>query len=263
MSDARRAVLFSGSGWHYGDGRINLTDAYILAHAPKRPRVCLIPSAQGDAERIQAQFLRTWQGHDVDLDVATMFNWLPGSRDHKAVIAEADILYFTGGYTVATVAAWQAAGWDNLFRAAWENGALLAGMCASAMAMCAGYGSCWLREHRAGPGLGLFPFSLACHADDPGRHGRHVLAQAVADGWLPEGYIMGDGAMISLQGTEIVEMVCDQRPGAWIQKLDVDPGSPAGFALHELPVTALVERAGEDFKQLTLADLVDRVRPPA
>lgn len=257
MNPVRSLVLFSGSGWHFGDRRMpNLTDAYLLSLVRPRPRILLVPTGLGDAEREISRYLRMWAGHDVDLDVATMFISAPRHRPVEQMFAEADIVYLVGGYTPVMVAGWQAVGWDRLLTAAADRGTVMAGISGGACALAAGWGSCW-KDPMTGPGLGLVDFSVACHAGT--RRATIALSAAVAAGEQPPGYLIGDSAILHFRDGRLVDALSSGGDPANAHATHIASDGTGGLVRTEVPLASLAGRAGEH-ADLGLHALADRLR---
>jgi peptidase E len=113
-------------------------------------------------------------------------------------------------------------------RAAWERGAVLAGVSAGSICWHVGgptdsYGPT-LRLER--PALGLLPYGNGVHYDSEAQR-RPLLHSLVADGSLPTSYATDDRVGVLYEGVDPVEVLTD---------LDVDPA--AGPAAYRVELTA-------------------------
>lgn len=138
-----------------------------------------------------------------------------------ADIATQDILYVGGGNTPGLVAHLRESGKGEAAIAAARRGLVLAGVSAGAV--------CWFEWglfDRYGngleplPALGALPGSLCPHFDsDLDR--RANFPQMIAQGRLPPGYGIDDGAALVFSGGRIISIV-SVRPGAWAYRLAAD-----------------------------------------
>jgi peptidase E len=119
-----------------------------------------------------------------------------------------DIVFVPGGNTVAALAVWRAYGVDELLRELWREGAILAGWSAGAL--------CWfvagltdsLVPGQLRPfddGLGLLAGSACPHFDTTER--REAFARHVADGTLPAGIGIDEGAIVHFVGSELAAVL--------------------------------------------------------
>jgi dipeptidase E len=195
-----------------------LLDDHVLelarhASGRDRPQICLIPSAVADDPAICEQFLDLFAPR-AEPSVLRLFQ---RDDDLGAIVAATDAVYVLGGNTANLLALWRLHGLDAILRDAWERGVVLAGMSAGAI--------CWFEACTTdsfGPtlrplqaGLGFLTGSLIPHYHgEPQR--RPLYLQLVADGTLPPGYALDDGAALVLRERELVEVVTsDPAAGAW------------------------------------------------
>jgi dipeptidase E len=145
------------------------------------------------------------------------------------------VIYVGGGSMRNMLAVWREHSVDEIMRAAWERGIVLAGL--SAGAMCWFEGGITLSGGFAAPaaGLGLLPGSLSVHLDgEPER--LPVFREAIATGRLPAGYAADDGAALLLRGTEL-ERCVSSRASARVLTIAAD--GEGGTVERELSVTPL------------------------
>ena len=110
------------------------------------------------------------------------------------------------------LAVWREHGVDQIMRAAWERGIVLAGL--SAGAMCWFEGGITMSGGFAAPaaGLGLLPGSLSVHLDgEPERI--PAYRSAVGDGRLPDGWAAEDCTALLFRGTELERCVTSRLGG--------------------------------------------------
>ena len=206
-----------------------LLDEHVLALARQhsgrdRPRLCLIPTASADDPTLIADFERLFAGR-AEPRVLRLFSREDG--DLAAVIRDQDAVYVTGGNTANLLALWRLHGLDRVLREAWNAGVVMAGMSAGAI--------CWFEACTTdsfGPtlrplhdGLGILDGSLSPHFHgEPQR--RPLYRRLVADGTLPGGYAVDDGAALVFRGRSLVEVVTSAPDaGAWQIEPDGRGGS--------------------------------------
>ena len=144
-----------------------------------------------------------------------------------AELARSDLVWVGGGSVANLLALWRLHGVDSAMRAAWERGAILAGVSAGSI--------CW---HVGGPtdsygpdlrvvtdGLGLLPYGNGVHYDSEEQR-RPLLQRVVGDGLLPTSYATDDHVGILYEGDEPVRVIADQ---------DVDPATgPAAYRIERV-----------------------------
>jgi peptidase E len=204
-----------------------LLDDFILGLSPRQPaRVCFVPTASGESAGYLVRFYRALSGRCVPSDL-TLFDpaGLPRRPPSTAAladfIAEQDVFYVGGGNTANLLALWRMHGVDRLMRAAWERGAILAGVSAGMI--------CWFEgsvTDSFGPlaplhdGLGFLPGSACPHFDGDAQR-RPTYHALVATGALPAGYAADDGAALCFHGRTLIEVV-SSRPKAAAYRVERD-----------------------------------------
>jgi dipeptidase E len=213
--DRRRIVAMGGGGFSTKEGDPAL-DRYVLDVAERaHPRICLLPTAGGDAEEQIQRFYRAY--HDLPCEPTHLSLFRLGTRpvDLRALLLAQDVVYVGGGSLLNLLAIWRAHGLDSILREAWDRGVVLGGISAGAM--------CWFRagvttgfgHPRAVEGLGFLPASNSVHHhSEPER--RPCFHDAVRTELAPPGYAVDDGAGLLFAGTDLNEAVSARRgAGAW------------------------------------------------
>ena len=210
-----------------------LLDAYVLSHArTRRPRVCFLGTASGDAPTYAASFFRAFARHHdaVPVDLPLFDRQV---RDLRGFLLAQDIVYVGGGNTANLLAVWRVHGLPAILREALDGGAVLCGISAGM--------NCWFEASTTdsfGPelaalhdGLGFVPGSACAHYDgEPQR--RPLFRRLVEEGALPPGYAADDGAALRFDaGGTLVEAVASRTDA---RAYRVRPGEEA-----PLPVRAL------------------------
>jgi peptidase E len=192
-----------------------LWEAIRLARVPadRAPRVLHVNTAGGDQRFVEGQELEAARAVGVTASHLRFFprRNVPSLRE---AVFGADVVWVSGGSLVALLAVWRANGLDEVLRAAWRAGVVLAGGSAG--------GICWHEggvTQSFGPqpvavadGLGLLPGSLGVHTDsDPRR--LPAYRAAVDTGALPAGIALDEGVGLVYVDRELVEVVTERAAG--------------------------------------------------
>lgn len=187
---------------------------YMLALAPPAPRVCLLPTASGDAQDQILAFRAALRERAAEVSHVSLFR-----LEHEAVrlrehLLSRDLIYVGGGSMVNLLAVWRAHGIDEILLEAWRNGTILCGQSAGAM--------CWFEQGISRSvggasvveGLGVVPGVLSAHYHrDPDR--RERLLTYVGER-RATGYGVDDGAGLVIRGNRVTAAVsAHERAGAW------------------------------------------------
>jgi peptidase E len=177
-------------------GAPSALERYLFAAAGvAEPRVCCLATASGD----DRGFIRHFYAVAEQLSCVATHLALFQDRDVEdldAFFDVCDVVYVLGGNTASMLGTWRA---HQLDRALAERAArrefVVGG--ASAGGMCwfdAGYTMSFGPLTPLHDGLGWFPGSFCPHAQEEGRLDSY--ATAVADGSLPAGWALDDGAAL-------------------------------------------------------------------
>lgn len=188
-------------------------DDYVLSlTGARRPRICFLPTASGDADHYVVRFYRRFST-DCEASHISLFRRDQGGQgveeDLASHLLRQDLIYVGGGNMVSMLGVWSAHGLDRILREAWRAGIVLCGPSAGSL--------CWFEEALSafhGPprrvrGLGLLPYSNCVHYDaEPARRAEYHLL--VGEGMRP-GYAADDGVALHFCGTQL-EHVVSSRP---------------------------------------------------
>jgi dipeptidase E len=237
-----RTIVAMGGGGFQMEPDNPLLDDHVLGLARersgrKRPRICLIPTASKDDPGLIADFERLFAPPRAEPRVLRLFE--REDEDLAAVIREQDAVYVTGGNTANMLALWRLHGLDRVLREAWNAGIVMAGMSAGAI--------CWFEACTTdsfGPtlrplhgGLGILDGSLSPHYHGEAQR-RPLYLGLVADGTLPPGFAVDDGAALVFRDRALVEVVTSApEAGAW----RVEPDGRGGATEVALPTRFLGE----------------------
>jgi peptidase E len=172
------------------------------------PRLCIIAAASGDDPRLIGKFHAAFDDH---ADVRHLGLFDRDVVDIEAFLVGQDAIYVGGGNTANLLAIWRTHGVDRALRAAHDAGVALAGRSAGSI--------CWFESGTTdswGPSLGAVHGGLAFI---PGSHSPHYDGEAerrptyhrlVAEGVLPDGYAVDDGAALVFDGSTLLEAVAER-----------------------------------------------------
>lgn len=208
----RRILALGGGGFSTDAGP--LVDDFLLSLAPagRRPRVCFVPTASGDADTYIARFLDAFPPARAEASVLKLFERTV--TDLAAFVAGQDVVYVGGGSTVNLLAVWRAHGLDHALADAYDNGVVLAGLSAGM--------NCWFEASvtdsyhvdelaALSDGLGFIAGSACPHYDgEPLR--RPTYTRLVAEGF-PEGHAAQDSCALLFEDGVLADAVTS-APGA-------------------------------------------------
>jgi dipeptidase E len=224
----------------------SLTDA-------RRPRICFLPTASGDADHYVVRFYRRFSA-DCEASHISLFRRDQGGHGVEEDLAThllgQDAIYVGGGNVVSMLGVWRAHGLDDVLRRAWHKGIVLCGPSAGSL--------CWFEEALSafhGPprrvrGLGLLPYSNCVHYDaEPAR--RAEYHSLVGEGMLP-GFAVDDGVALHFHGVNLARVVSSRagagashvkRVGAEIVEIALNVTQLAANAIAASPVERAVALA--------------------
>ncbi len=191
-----------------------LIDYFLRQTGKRRPKVCFIGTAHGDAESGRLRFYAGFSQFDCRPTHLPLFARTP--RDLASFVSEQDAIFVGGGNTRSLLAVWRDWGLDRHLRAAWQHGVVLGGVSAGAI--------CWFEQGitdsvagalTALPCLGFLPGSNCPHYDsEPLR--RPTFRRLVARGAVSEGLAADDGVALHYVDTRLVRAVSSlPRARAW------------------------------------------------
>jgi peptidase E len=236
----RQIVAYGGGGFSMEAGNPLLDDHVLRLTGVARPRVCFLPTASGDADHYVVRFYRAFPAARCEPSHLSLFR-RPGPGDPGDLAAHLlaqDLIYVGGGSLISLLGVWRAHGLDEVLRACWERGVVLAGVSAGSLCWFDGAVTAFHGAPAPVAGLGLLPGANCVHADaEPGR--LRAFRGLVDAGTLPGGYAADDGAALHFVGDELAEVVTS-RPRAGAHR--VDPGTctrlPSRYLGHLAAVAA-------------------------
>ncbi len=182
----------------------------------KKPRVCFIGAAHGDADMGRLRFYAGFSQFDCKPTHLPLFARTP--RELESFVMEHDAIYVGGGNTRSMLAVWREWSLDGYLRKAWERGIVLGGASAGSI--------CWfeqgITDSVAGPltamnCLGFLPGSNCPHYDsEPLR--RPTYRKMMAGAKILEGVAADDGAALHYVDGKLLRAVAS-RPRAKAYRL--------------------------------------------
>ncbi len=193
-----------------------LIEYFLKLTRKKKPRVCFIGAAHGDADMGRLRFYAGFSQFSCAPAHLPLFARTP--RDLESFVMEHDAIYVGGGNTRSMLAVWREWGLDSYLRKAWERGVVLGGASAGSI--------CWFEQgvtdSIAGPltalnCLGFLPGSNCPHYDsEPQR--RPTYRKLVAGGKILAGVAADDGAALHYVDGKLLRAVAS-RPRAKAYRL--------------------------------------------
>jgi dipeptidase E len=214
-----RHVVALGGGGFSMEPENPLLDDFVLSLArTSRPRVLFVPTASGDNPPYIVRFYRTFAqkpcvAADLTFFGGSALDRRPKRSDElRSFVLDHDVVYVGGGNVANLLVLWRTHGLDAIFREAWSEGIVLAGVSAGM--------NCWFDAcitdsfgdlRPLDDGLGLIRGSACPHYD--GEPGRRPAYHAAIAGGLAGGFAADDGAALHFEGDDLAEAV-SSRPGA-------------------------------------------------
>ena len=188
----RQILAIGGAAIPEDLSNLLLVDYFLKLTGKKKPRVCFIGAAHGDADMGRLRFYAGFSQFNCTPKHLPLFARTP--RDLESFVLENDAIYVGGGNTRSMLAVWREWGLDGYLRRAWERGIVLGGASAGSI--------CWFEQgvtdSIAGPltalnCLGFLPGSNCPHYDsEPLR--RPTYRKMIGSGKIMAGIAADDGA---------------------------------------------------------------------
>jgi dipeptidase E len=212
--DRRLILALGGHEFSRRRGNEATVECMLALVGSDRPRICLLPTASGDASDQIAAFRSSLGDRDCRLSHLSLFRLEHSPVAVREHLLSQDLIYVGGGSMVNLLAIWRAHGLDGVLLDAWRAGIVLCGQSAGAM--------CWFERgisRSVGSattvgGLGAIPGALSVHYHrDPDRR-RALLELVAARGGV--GYGVDDGAGLLIRGTSVTAAFASaEGAGAW------------------------------------------------
>ena len=196
-----------------------LLDDYILKQASvKRPKICFIGTASGDAEGYIQRFYHFFNNKECEPTHLSLFK--PPTQPLHDYVLEQDIIYVGGGNTKNLLILWKEWGLDQILKTAYHQGILLCGISAGAI--------CWFEEGLTDSygdqlepitALGLLKGSHSPHYDGETNR-RPAYRKMIMDRCLKPGIAADDGVGLHYIDGNLVKVV-SSRPHAAAYQVDI------------------------------------------
>ena len=185
-----------------------LIQYFLSLTKKKKPRVCFIGAAHGDADAGRLRFYAGFSQFDCKPTHLPLFARTP--RDLESFVLEHDAIYVGGGNTRSLLAVWREWQLDVYLRKAYERGIVLGGASAGSI--------CWFEQgvtdSIAGPltaldCLGFLPGSNCPHYDSEVLR-RPTYRKLVASGKILDGVAADDGAALHYVDGKLLRAVASK-----------------------------------------------------
>jgi peptidase E len=207
-------VALGGGGFSMDKDGAALDDYVLSLTRARRPRVCFLPTASGDADHYVVRFYRRFSAL-CEASHISMFRRDQGGHgvedDLPSHLLAQDLIYVGGGNVVSMLGVWRAHRLDKVLREAWRRGIVLCGPSAGSL--------CWFDEALSafhGPprsvrGLGLLPYSNCVHYDaEPARRAEY---HSLVGAGMRAGFAADDGVALHFKGTRLDSVVSSRELG--------------------------------------------------
>jgi dipeptidase E len=129
-----RAIIAIGGGTIRTRGTAAIDREIIRLSNKLRPNILFVPTASLDAERYWNRFREYFGGFlGCRTDVLFLIKEMPTREQIERKILSADIVYVGGGNTLYMMRVWRRLGVDEILKAAYRRGTVLAGISAGAI----------------------------------------------------------------------------------------------------------------------------------
>jgi dipeptidase E len=234
LAAPRRILALGGHDFDRREGNDAICDLIVELADSARPRICLLPTASGDAENQIARFRRAFGERDCMPTAISLFRLGESPVDLRQELLAQDVIYVGGGSMVNLIAIWRAHGLDEILRECWRAGVLICGQSAGAMCWFEGGITSSQGDPAVANGFGLLPGSACVHyLSQPVRRRRFL--RAIASGQLAPGLGLEDQTGALFHNTELVETVT-ARDGAAVWWVTADGGAATETERESLPL---------------------------
>jgi dipeptidase E len=222
MGPQRQIVAFGGGGFSMESGNPLLDDFVVSLTGMKKPRICFLPTASGDADHYLVRFYNGFRSRSEPSHIS-LFRRERGVGNIRDHLLSQDLIYVGGGSVISMLGVWRAHGIDLILREAWERGIVLCGLSAGSL--------CWFEECMTGYqdeskrvlGLGFLPYSNAVHFELDSA-GHRAFETGLSEGMRP-GYAATDGAALHFVDSGLAQVV-SSRPESRAYRLELRGDRP-------------------------------------
>jgi dipeptidase E len=223
----RRVLTLGGHEFTRSPADEALNDYIVSLAGAAAPRICLLPTASGDAGEQITRFNSAFADRDAIPSVLSLFRLAERPVSLWERLLSQDVIYVAGGSMLNMLAVWQVHALQKLLLEAWRSGIVICGHSAGAMF--------WFEfgvtksAGRPAPaeGLGVLPGSVCVHYDS--QPDRRNFYRAAVQAALPDGFGLDDHAGVLWENGEIAEAV-SAKPGAGVRRVARRKGVSAASA---------------------------------
>lgn len=222
MDTKRQIVAFGGGGFSMESGNPLLDDFVVSTTGLKKPRVCFLPTASGDADHYLVRFYNAFRER-AEASHISLFRRERGAASIRDHLLSQDLIYVGGGSVISMLGVWRAHGLDQILREAWERGIVLCGLSAGSLCWFEECVTTYQKETRVTIGLGFLPWSNQVHFE-LGSPAHQAFEQKLREGLRP-GFAATDGAAFHFIDTGMAQVVAS-RPEARAYRIELKGDRP-------------------------------------
>ena len=216
----KQIIAIGGGGFGRDPGK-GIIENYILEQAKiKKPNICFIPTATGDAATSIVAFYDRFNSSNAESSHLSLFNRTVYNIEEY--LLSHDIIMVGGGNTANMLATWRVHGVDAALEKAWNSGVIMCGGSAGSL--------CWFEcgttdsfnLYELEPlydGLGFLPGSHCPHYDGEEQR-RPLYHRLISEGFAP-GYAVDEDAAVHFWGTDVHRVISsrDNAGAYYVQKI--------------------------------------------
>ena len=216
----KRQIIAMGGGGFTTLGKDSPMDDYILSQSEKEvPVIGFVSTASGDSDWYITKFFQAFSHRPCKPVLIPLFKQ---PRDLAQIVSSCDIFYVGGGNTRNLIAVWQASGFSDMIKRAYEEGKVLAGVSAGAI--------CWFEEGNTDStgdlsvvqGLGILSGSCCPHFNSEEKR-LPVFGQQLREGKIKPGLAIDEHAAVHIINEDSREVVATKSNNT------AHEGTPSGF----------------------------------
>jgi dipeptidase E len=210
-STAKRRVMTMGGGGFLMEPENPLLDLFLFSLSErKKPKVCFIPTASGDAQSFLDLFYDNMWKHQVEPSHLSLFK--PPRSPLRDFVLDKDVFYVGGGNTRNLIVLWKEWGLDRILEEAYRAGKVMGGISAGSI--------CWYEqgvtdsvtgELNPLKCVGILKGSNCPHYD--GEKDRRPAYHRLILAGMPDGIACDDGVAAVFENEKVIEFV-SSRPSA-------------------------------------------------
>lgn len=212
MSSTDQYIVASCGGFGMEPHNLVLDEYIIRLARVSDPKVCFVPTASGDSDDFVRRFYQAFTTLECRPRHLSLFR--PPCHDLAGFVQEQDVIYVGGGNTRNMLLLWREWQLDKHFKAALQNGTVLAGLSAGAI--------CWFEEATTDSYAAAFSSDLApikCLGFLPGSHCPYYDSEnrkqdyhrRILSGEMSAGFATDVGAALHFTNQELVATVSSRE----------------------------------------------------